>query len=124
MKKIILIIAAVVLVALFFGCAPKEGPHFGFARPEFRKVPPEIMAKIVNAGDAFTYPDANSIVIENVDSTVYNEDGTQTQYSYSLDKPLTPQGLKDESVINLSYDSQMMTVDILYAGVIHPDSTI
>jgi len=124
MRKIILTITALIAVVLFVSCAPKGSQHFGFAHPEFNKVPPEIMAKIVDAGDAFTYPDANAIVIENVDSSIFEENGAVTQYSYSLEKPLTPQGLKDESVTNLSYDSQMMTIDIFYAGVIHPDSTI
>ncbi|HDG67582.1 MAG TPA: DUF3857 domain-containing protein, partial [candidate division Zixibacteria bacterium] len=125
MRRILYItLAATLLAILVAGCAGKKPVELGFEKPQFQKAPPELMAKIVNAGDAFSYPDANMIIIETVDSAVYNEDGTVTQFSYSLTKPLTPQGLKDLGSIELSYDSQMMTVDVLYAAVIHPDSTV
>ncbi|RKZ29571.1 hypothetical protein DRQ33_08680 [bacterium] len=123
MKRIIITLIIATLL-LFGGCISQKSVNFGFARPKFDKVPAEIMAKIVNAGDAFTYPDANSIIIETVDSNIYNEDGSLVAYAYAISKPLTPQGLKNESKVELGYDSQMMDVEILYAGVIHPDSTI
>ena len=125
MKRIVYItLAATLLAILVAGCAGKKPVELGFEKPQFQKAPPELMAKIVNAGDAFSYPDANMIIIETIDSAVYNEDGTVTQFSYYLAKPLTPQGLKDASTEELSYDNQMMTVDVLYAVVIHPDSTV
>ncbi len=111
--------------ALFLvGCAPRQKSLLGFEKPEFAKAPPELMRRIAEAGDPFSYPNANSIIIELVDSAVYDETGRLTDYTYVLTKPITPQGLKDESVHKFQYDSQMFEVDILYAAVIHPDSTV
>jgi len=124
MKKLLAYSIMVLAVVMIIGCAPKTKAYLGFAKPNNAKAPPELMAKIVNAGDAFSYPDANTIIIESIDSAIYSEDGSQIQYSYALSKPLTPQGLKDESQTELSYDDQMMKVEIIYAAVIHPDSTI
>ena len=125
MKKMLRTAALFVAgVLLLGGCAGRKPVQLRFEKPQFQKAPPELMAKIVNAGDAFSYPDANMIIIESVDSSIYNEDGTFTQYSYSLTKPLTPQGMKDLGSMELSYDSQMMDVDVLYAAVIHPDSSV
>ena len=124
MRRKFLSFTVVLMLLVVFGCAPKTKAHLGFEKPQYNKVPAELMSRIASAGDAFDYPDANSIVIENVDSSVYNEDGSQVQYSYYLIKPITPQGLKDNTTEELGYDSQMFQVDILYAAVIHPDSTI
>ncbi len=123
-RKIYLLAAFGLLLLVMQGCAGRKPVQLGFEKPQFQKAPPELMAKIVNAGDAFSYPDANMIIIETEDSAIYAEDGRVVQYSYSLTKPLTPQGLKDLGSMELSYDSQMMNVDILYAMVIHPDSTV
>ncbi len=123
-RKILSISLAIFLLLLIFGCTPKSKAHLGFEKPQFKKIPGELMHKIVTAGDAFEYPNANSIIIESIDSSVYNEDGSEVQYSYSLVKPITPQGMKDESISELSYDTQMFKLEILYAAVIHPDSTV
>jgi len=124
MKRIVALYLIFIGLIFIAGCGGEVKAKLGFVKPGFAKAPPEIMYKIVNAGDAFSNPDANTIIIETIDSTIFNEDGTQVQYSYSLSKPLTPQGMQDEKTADFGYDSQMMLVEILYAMVIHPDSTI
>lgn len=122
--KMLFIMPLLVLLLFLSGCGMGSKIHIGFQKPDYAKVPAEIMSKIQNAGDMFQYPNANTIIIETVDSAIYDADGRAVQYSYTLSKPITPQGFKDEGTAELGYDAQMFELDILYAAVIHSDSTI
>ena len=125
--KVLLGSALLCLFALFVaGCAgPSAGRgRLGFAKPKELVAPPEVMEKIVNAGDDFDYPNAHIIIIDSQDSVIFDEDGRETILSYGLLKPITIQGLRSYNSFDFGYDSQMMDVDIIYAMVIHPDSTI
>ena len=108
------------LALLFAGC----GGIDRFSREPVMKAPNRTMELLARAGDRNTYPNANYVSVEDVDSVIFDSTGMSISYSYGLLKAITMAGAKDLGEIPLGYDSQMMLLDIFYARVIHPDGTV
>ncbi|MBN1756101.1 DUF3857 domain-containing protein [bacterium] len=124
MKKVIrmTVLAILLAILLFGGCSHK--PAIWEIPPATEQASPELMEKIRNAGSRMDYPNAQSIVIEDIDSTIFTPEGNFTLYSYSLVKLTTLKGAKDYGTIGLSYDTMFFKVEIPMARVIKEDGTI
>jgi len=89
-----------------------------------RKAPPELMSLLEQAGGRRDWPNAHTVSIYEVDSTFFYPDGNQVTYNYSFMKLLTMKATKDYGTIPIPYDTQQMTIDIVYVRVIYPDSSV
>ncbi len=82
------------------------------------------MRLLHEAGDRNTWPNAHTVTVYESDSSYFHPDGNQISASYSLTKLLTMKATKDYTTIPIGYDTQQMTIDIIYVRVIYPDSTV
>ena len=115
-------IPLILLLAIFFmGC--------GGGVSRFVKLTPniasdEIFAKIEAAGTRNDYPNADVVVIEDIDSISYDSTGIFDNYNYSLTKILTMKEARNMSEVSIGYDQQVMDLQIVYVRVIKTDSTV
>jgi len=116
----------VVTISIITGCATSSANRgkLGFDKPKFKRAPAELMKKIESSGDEFTISNTHAIMIDIKDSTIFDENGRMDNYSFNLIKPITIQGIRNFNSFEFPYDQQMMDMEIIYAMVIHPDSTI
>ena len=59
------------------------------------------------------YPDADSVLVDSLESVEYKPDGTYTSTSTSTSKILTEKGRREESVITLSYSARYGKAEII-----------
>jgi len=67
------------------------------------------------------YPDADSVLVDNLESVEYNPDGTYTSTSTSTTKILTEKGRREESVISVGYSARYGKAEILDVRVTGAD---
>ncbi len=72
---------------------------------------------------AESFPDADAVIIEEVERVKYNPDGTYESRSESMTKILTERGRRREGVISLHYSKRYGEALIEYVGIISPDGT-
>jgi len=82
------------------------------------------MQLMENAGKRNDWPNAHTVTVFETDSSFFYPDGNQVSCTYALTKLLTMKSTKDYATIPIGYDTQQMTVDILYVRVIYPDSSV
>ncbi|RKZ29743.1 hypothetical protein DRQ36_07740 [bacterium] len=109
---------------LFSGCGGKSLVIDRWSPEPIVKASPGIMALLEEAGARRDWPNAHTVSVFETDSTFFYPDGNQVSAMYSLSKIITMKGAKDYSTIPIGYDTQQMTVDIIYVRVIYPDSTV
>jgi len=120
-----LILIALAVSILLTGCG---GGKFlmvdRWSREPVEKASPQIMELLESAGTRSDWPNAHTVTVYQSDSSFYYPDGNQISASYSLTKLLTMKATKDYTTIPIGYDTQQMTIDIIYVRVIYPDSTV
>lgn len=120
-----LIIIALSSILLLTGCGGGKSMMIDrWSRVQIEKASPEIMRLLHEAGDRNTWPNAHTVTVYESDSSYFHPDGNQVAASYSLTKLLTMKATKDYTTIPIGYDTQQMTIDIIYVRVIYPDSTV
>lgn len=129
MKKIAMIILlsafAVASIAVFGGCGGSSGFVIDRWSPKtIDRAPDGVMQMLEDAGTRNDWPNAHTVSIYDSDSTFFYPDGNQVSASYSLVKLLTMKSTKDYGTIPIGYDTQQMTLDIVYIRVIYPDSSV
>jgi len=67
------------------------------------------------------YPDADSVLVEGVEDTVYNPDGTYVAESRNTIKILTEKGRREESEISLGYSARYGTAEIVKVCIVGED---
>ena len=75
-------------------------------------------------GDDITserYPDAHSVVLDDVERVAYNPDGTYERVSESWIKILTEKGRREESDVSIRYSRRYGEAEIQYIGAIGED---
>lgn len=125
MRKYFLIAIAVSILFEVAGCGsakPLVADKWSSARIE--RAPAWVMSMLESAGDRSDYPNAHTISVFEFDSVYYYPDGNQELHTYSLSKLLTMKSTKDYGTIPIGYDTQQMTIDILYIRVVYPDSSV
>ncbi|MFP4459389.1 MAG: DUF3857 domain-containing transglutaminase family protein [Candidatus Zixiibacteriota bacterium] len=108
-------------VVLFLGCGGGMGK---FIKEDPQAASDEIFAKIHTAGDRNDYPNADVVVIEDIDSVYYDSTGVFDNYNYSLTKILTMKEAREMSEVSMGYDSQVMDLQVKFIRIIKPDSTV
>ena len=76
---------------------------------------------VVRADDAVTcetYPNADTVVLDEVGRVEYLPDGCYVETSESWTKILTEKGRRDESTYSLSYSKRYSEAEILFVGII------
>jgi hypothetical protein len=112
-------------ILLLTGCGGGKSMMIDrWSRVPVEKASPEIMRLLHEAGDRNTWPNAHTVTVYESDSSYFHPDGNQISASYSLTKLLTMKATKDYTTIPIGYDTQQMTIDIIYVRVIYPDSTV
>lgn len=64
------------------------------------------------------YPDADSVLINEIDRVKYNPEGTYDEVAESWTKVLTEKGRREESSVSLRYSKRYGKTELLYVGVI------
>jgi len=70
------------------------------------------------------YPDADAVLVDSVEETRYNPDGTYVSEDSNTIKILTEKGRREESVISLSYNARYGVSKILEVKVTSADGTV
>lgn len=70
------------------------------------------------------YPDADSVLVEGLDETYYNSDGTYVSENSNTIKILTEKGRREESVISLSYNARYGSAKIVELKVTGLDGIV
>ena len=83
-----------------------------------------LLKKIREAGGVDEYPNAHSIIIEDADSTEFDETGRAHFWGYELAKVISSLGVKDYGTMKIPYDTLFMSVKIHFARIIKPDGTV
>ncbi len=120
-----LILIAITLAFILAGCG--GGKAFlidRWSREPVTKASPQIMQLLESAGARHDWPNAHTVTVFQSDSSYFHPDGNQVSSSYSLTKLLTMKATKDYTTIPIGYDTQQMTLDIIYVRVIYPDSSV
>ncbi|MGC9314814.1 MAG: DUF3857 domain-containing transglutaminase family protein, partial [bacterium] len=120
-----LILIALAVSILLTGCGGGKSLMVDrWSREPVEKASPQIMELLESAGTRSDWPNAHTVTVYQSDSSFYYPDGNQISGSYSLIKLLTMKATKDYTTIPIGYDTQQMTIDIIYVRVIYPDSTV
>ncbi len=75
------------------------------------------------AGEAEDNPNANSVVVLDQTDVEFDESGAYEQYSHSLTKILTEEGIDRNADASFNYHRRYGTVDVILARVIKVDGT-
>ena len=81
----------------------------------------EALRLIDEARDLNQYPNANAIVVLDRTIVEYDETGAYKEYSHSLTKILTDEGIDRHGDVSSMYHRRYSTVDVLAARVIKAD---
>lgn len=121
-----LILLSLSLILILGGCAGGGKPLMvdRWSRDSVLKASPQIMQLLKDAGTRRDWPNAHTVTVYQSDSSYFYPDGNQVSATYSLTKLLTMKATKDYSTIPIGYDTQQMTLDIIYVRVIYPDSSV
>ncbi|HDR90963.1 MAG TPA: DUF3857 domain-containing protein, partial [candidate division Zixibacteria bacterium] len=120
-----LLLIALAVSILLTGCGGGKSLMVDrWSREPVEKASPAIMELLESAGTRSDWPNAHTVTVYQSDSSFYYPDGNQVSASYSLTKLLTMKATKDYTTIPIGYDTQQMTIDIIYVRVIYPDSTV
>jgi len=112
-------------LAIISSCGASRGLSIDrWSIEPMERAPDLIMQLIENAGDRTDWPNAHTVTVVDFDSTFFYPDGNQVSAHYSLIKLMTMKSTKDYGTIPLAYDTQQMTIDIVYVRVIYPDSSV
>jgi len=117
----------ILLVAVFFILFPVlvEGKYsYTKVVPGSHNVDRSLLKKIREAGGVEEYPNAHSIIIEDVDSTEFDATGRAHFWWYGIVKVISSLGVKDYGTVKIPYDTLFMSVKIHFARIIKPDGTV
>ncbi len=125
LARIVIISVVAASIAILGGCIGASRLTIDrWSRTQIDRAPDGIMQALADAGTRRDWPNAHTVSIYDTDSTFFLPDGNQISSSYSLTKLLTMKSTKDYGTIPIGYDTQQMTIDILYIRVIYPDSSV
>lgn len=123
-RKILLLTIIASFVALT-GCGGAKGFVIDrWSNESINRAPAGIMQMLDEAGTRRDWPNAHTITVADFDSAFFYPDGNQVSSTYSLMKLLTMKSTKNFGTIPIGYDTQQMTLDIIYVRVIYPDSSV
>ncbi len=80
-----------------------------------------LVAATLRADDAITrerFPDADVVLVDDLNRVEYRPDGTSVETSESWTKILTEKGRRSESVYTMSYSKRYSAAEIVYVGAI------
>ena len=78
-------------------------------------------ASVASPGDDVTcarFPDADTVLVNEIERVAYNPDGTSETWDESWTKILTEKGRREESTTSLDYSKRYGSGEIAYVGVI------
>lgn len=81
------------------------------------------VALLADAGGPVEHPDANSVIVLDETYVEFDESGAYEQYSHSLTKILTDEGIDDNADASVTYHRQYGSVEVVMARVIKSDGT-
>lgn len=128
MKKLTRKIIFLAIIGAFIaslGCGGSKGLLINrWSSEKIDRAPDAIMQLLEDAGTRRDWPNAHTVTVADFDSAFFHPDGNQISSTYSLIKLLTMKSTKNYGTIPIGYDTQQMTLDIVYIRVIYPDSTV
>jgi len=125
LARIIITASLIASFAIIAGCGGSKGLVIDrWSGTKLDRAPNIIMELLDEAGTRKDWPNAHTISVVDFDSTFFYPDGNQVSSNYSLVKLLTMKSTKDYGTIPIGYDTQQMTIEIVYIRVIYPDSTV
>lgn len=83
----------------------------------------EAVALLAAVGGPEEHPNANSIVVLDETYVEFDESGAYEQYSHSMSKILTDEGIDDNADASVNYHRQYGSVEVMLARVIKSDGT-